>query len=152
MPTNARAAIAALRSIRRSLEELARLTRKVSVAAAPDLTKQLQAEFDQGKDPYGRQWAPLASATLQRHGPPPLTFTRRLRDGTKAAPMSGGRAGIVLHAGAPYGAFHQVGFRVGKTRVAPRRMFPNRGLPAAWLTILAARSKEIARKTMRGGR
>jgi phage gpG-like protein len=144
---NATAAVAALRSLQKTLERLAYVPRKVAVIAAPRLTKLVQAQFRAGVDPYGVAWRPLRPATIAKgRRSPPLTDTRRLRNGTKASARSGGRAGLVLKAGAPYGAFHQVGFRVGRTRVAPRRIFPQRGLPAAWRAVLDAAARQAARE------
>lgn len=135
----------ALRSVRRTVEELGQLPRKLAAAAAPDITRELRNEFLNGCDPYGTPWAALKPSTLRKHGPPPLTDTTRARSGTKAEPMTSGRIGLTLVAGARYLAFHQIGFRVHKTRVPARRVFPNRGLPAAWRAILLRRARELAR-------
>jgi phage gpG-like protein len=143
---NASACIAALRSVRRAIEELAYLPRKLAVAAAPMISGELRNQFVRGVDAYGNPWAPLKPSTLRKHGPPPLTDTRRLRDGTRAYARTGGRAGIVVEIGAPYGAFHQLGFRVGRTKVPARRILPNRGLPAKWREILDRNARFIAER------
>jgi phage gpG-like protein len=126
------------------VNELGTLPRKLSVQAAPLISAELRSQFVTGVDPYGSPWAPLKPSTLRKHGPPPLTDTRRLRDNTKATPMTGGRIGIIAIVGAKYGAFHQVGFRVGRARVPARRILPNRGMPAAWRRILDERARFIA--------
>lgn len=140
---SARAFTEALRRVRRVVDEMGRLPGRLSQAAAPALTDELQRQFAEGRDPYGYPWAPLKPSTLRKHGPPPLTDTRRLRDGTKAVAM---RAGIKLIAGAPYGAFHQLGFRVGRTRVPARRILPNLGMPRAWREILDRTAKRLAQE------
>jgi hypothetical protein len=145
---NGSAMAAALRNVRRVVDELGRLPPKLAVAAAPEITRRLALQFAKGVDPYGRPWTPLRPATLRKHSPPPLTDTGALRDGTKAEPMGGNRIGLTIRVGARYGAFHQVGFRVGKTRVAPRRILPSQGMPAEWRDILRKLARELARKTV----
>jgi hypothetical protein len=149
---NASAFAAALRDVRKTVEALGRLPHNLAVAVAPDITSLLRAQFRDGVDPYGRPWAPLKPATLRKHGPPPLTHHGELRDGTAAEPMAGVRIGLTLRVGARYGAFHQVGFRVGKTKVPPRRILPNRGIPAAWRTAIERRARELAARAVREGR
>jgi hypothetical protein len=143
---NASACRAALRQVRRSLEELARLPHKLAVTAAPLISAELRDQFRAGVDPYGKPWAPLKPSTLRKHGPPPLTDTRALADGTKAY---AGRGGILVVLGRSYGAFAQTGFRVKGTRVPPRRILPNRGLPAAWRAILDRTARALAEKAVR---
>jgi hypothetical protein len=143
-------AVAALRDVQRTLDRLAELPRKLAVAAAPDITRLLQAQFQVGVDSYGDRWRPLKASTIAKgRSNPPLTASGRLRDGSKARPTPGGnRAGLQVVVGASYGAFHQVGFRVYHTRVLPRRVLPNRGLPKAWSGILIQRARELARKAV----
>jgi phage gpG-like protein len=143
---NASACRAALRDVRKTIEELARLPHKLAVVASPDITRELQSQFTGGKDPYGRPWAPLKPSTLRKHGPPPLTDSGRLKSGTFARP---GRGGILVEIGASYGAFHQLGFRVHGTKVPARKILPARGMPAAWRAILDRRAREIAREATR---
>lgn len=119
------------------IDELGTLPRKLAVEAAPKLTRLLQREFSQGVNPYGRTWARLATGKRSH-----LTKTGKLRDGTKATPMLGGRMGIRLVLGARYGYFHQVG-----TRSMPaRKILPDRGLPRAWRDVLDASALRIARR------
>jgi phage gpG-like protein len=143
-------AIAALRDVQKTLDRLAEVPRKLAIAAAPDITELLQSQFDVGVNPYGERWRPLRPRTLAKgRRNPPLTDTGKLRSGTKARPSPrGNTAGLQVVLGAKYGAFHQVGFRVGKTKVAPRRVLPNRGLPKAWRGILVQRARELARKAV----
>jgi Phage virion morphogenesis family len=137
---NGYAASAALRKVRRVVEELALLPRKLAARAAPKLTVELQSQYARGVDPYGRPWAALSARTLRKHGPPPLTDTGRMRDGTRA---TAGRSGIVLNVPRP-GAFHQVGFHVHGKRVPARRILPYQGMPAKWRAILTQCAREIA--------
>lgn len=144
--------VRAMSDVKRAVEELARLPRKLSVAAAVPLSGLLRNQFVTGVDPYGAPWAPLKPSTLRQHGPPPLTVTGALRAGTKVEPMGGSRAGIKITVGAPYGAFHQVGFRVGRTRVPARRILPNRGIPRAWREVLDRNARFLAQQAMAGAR
>lgn len=149
---NGSAMAAALRDVRKIVDALGRLPRDLAVAAAPDITTLLRRQFLEGVDPYGNAWAPLKPSTLRQHGPPPLTFKGALRDGTVAEPMTGVRIGLTLRVGARYGAFHQLGFRVGKTKVPARKVLPNRGIPAAWRAVLDRRARELAARAVREGR
>lgn len=143
----------ALQDVRKTVDALGRLPHALSVAVAPDITALLRRQFLDGVDPYGTPWAPLKPSTLKQHGPPPLTAkTKQLRDGTVATPMEGVRIGLTLRVGARYGAFHQIGFRVGKTKVPARKVLPNRGIPAAWRAVLDRRAREIAARAVREGR
>lgn len=135
--------IAALARIRRVVDELGQLPRKLAIASAPEITKLLRAQFDEGKDPYGRPWRPLAKSTIARgRRPPPLTKTGKLRDGTVARPMAGGRIGLTLRVGAPYGVFHQQ----GRGRPPRREILPTRGMPAAWRRVLTEQSRLLAER------
>lgn len=141
----------ALRDVRRVVDELGQLPRRIAVAAAPDITRELARQFTTGTDPYGKPWAPLKPSTLRQHGPPPLTYKGKLSGGTAAHPMTGGRLGLTIRIGARYGAFHQIGFRVGRTRVPARKILPSRGMPAAWRAILNRHARELAARAVRGG-
>ena len=139
--------VVALEKIRRTVTELAQAPRRVAVIAAPKIDKLLRKQFTSGLNPYDRPWRPLLPSTLARgRRSPPLTDTRRLRAGTHATVSPGRRAGIQLIAGAPYGAFHQVGFHVGRTRVGPRKIFPDVGLPKAWRQVLDDAARTVARQ------
>lgn len=136
-------ALASLRGLMRTVEELAYVPRKVAAIAAPKLSRLLQAEFRSGTDPYGRPWRRLSRATLARgRHPPPLTDTGRLRNGTGAKQ---GRAGIVLTVGAPYGKFHQYGTR----HMPARRILPAFGMPASWRQALDDAAQQSIREAKR---
>ena len=141
---------AAIGKLEHTLRRLIEVPRRAAVIAAPQITRELQREFAAGRDPYGVAWAKLRPSTLRKHGPPPLTDSRTLRDGTRAIVARANYAGIRVQLGAMYGYFAQVGFRVGKTRVPPRRVLPSRGLPAAWRNILVQAAKRAAREAARG--
>lgn len=144
---SAAAADRAISRMVRVLNELGQLPRKLAVAAAPEVTNLLHAQFDAGKDPYGRPWKPLAASTLRRgRRPPPLTKTGKLRDGTVARPMSGGRIGLTLRIGAPYGVYHQL----GNSRLPQRQIFPGHVMPATWRRVFDEQAKALARRAREG--
>lgn len=133
--TDNRAAITALRSVAQAVRQLSRVTSVASRDAADEIAFLLQQEFDTGADPYGASWAPLAESTLETgRTPPPLTDTGALRDIDVSA-LPG--AGLAIALGEEYGAFHQIGFRVGKTDVPARPILPTRGLPDMWRRAIA---------------
>jgi hypothetical protein len=141
--------IAQIGRLKETIRRLSDLPRKVAVEAKPGIEKLLRAEFRAGVDPYGKPWAPLALATLKKgRTPPPLTDTESLRDGTTVTLRSGGRAGLTIALGAAYGYFAQVGFRVGQTRVPPRRVLPQFGLPVGWKIVLRDAARRAARKAV----
>ena len=89
-----------------------------------------------GPRSFRRRW-PLAGVRLRR-APRNACATE---PSLTLAP--GGRAGIRLVAGTPYGAFAQTGFRVGRTQVKPRRIFQQFGIPATWRIALYAYSGNV---------
>jgi hypothetical protein len=145
---SAMAAIASIGRLQRTLDRLIELPRKIAAEAKPDIDKLLRAQFRDGVDPYGRPWAPLRPSTIAtgRRAPPLTGFTRQLRDGTMVKLGGGNRAGLRIQVGKPYGYFHQVGFRVGSTRVQPRRILPQQGMPRAWSAALNRAASSLARR------
>lgn len=137
MRGNLAVALASLGKLEQVIDELGTLPRKLAVEAAPKLTRLLQRQFAQGVNPYGRTWARLASGKRSH-----LTRTGKLRAGTRATPMLGGRMGVRLVVGARYGAFHQTGTR----NMPARKILPDRGLPRAWRDVLDASALRIARR------
>lgn len=147
---SAAVALRKLAGLTRVIDQIALVTRRAARYAAPALTKLLRAEFAAGSDPYGRAWRGLMASTKARgRRNPPLTDTRRLKNSTKAMPMFGGRAGVRLVVGQPYGVFHQFGFRVGRTRVKPRRILPQFGLPGSWRAAIERAALRATREAKR---
>lgn len=111
------------------LDQLGTLPRRVSVAVAPDITRELQKEYAQGRDPHNRKWKKLATGR-----PSHLTETRKLRNQTRAAAMPGNRIGVRIMFGsrARIAAFHQA----GTVRMVARRILPDRGMPPTWLSAI----------------
>lgn len=143
------AALAQIGRLEKVLDRLMDLPRKVAAEAKPEIDRLLRQQFRQGLDPYGRPWAPLRPATLAMgRRSPPLTDTRRLREGTKVLLGGGNRAGLRVQVGSAYGYFHQVGFRNARTgRMVPaRRILPQFGMPREWSAALRRAASRIARR------
>lgn len=128
--------------LEQSIAKLAEIPRKIAEDVAPTINALIQKQFDEGKDPYGRAWAPLKPSTLRSgRNPPPLTDTKRMRDGTKVYVLRANYAGLRIVVGEPYGYFHQVGT---KDMVA-RRILPDAGIPAAWKQAFDASARRVSR-------
>lgn len=96
----------------------------------------MQAEFDDGVDPYGDPWEPLADATTDRgRTPPPLTDTGAMRGSLSVRPMRGAGVQITIdHPAAP----HQTGWSGPQGSGPARPILPARGeLPIAWQDLIA---------------
>lgn len=128
--------LASLDRLARTLGELDALPRKLAVAVAPAITKELRAEFARGCDPYGRKWRKLATGK-----PSYLTKSKKLRKGTRAAPMPGNRTGVRVILGAKYAVFHQT----GTGRMPARKILPERGMPASWRVAIDREARRIAK-------
>lgn len=100
---------------------LAEVPSQVSREAAESIKASIELQFDQGCDPYGNPWLPLAPSTIARgRFPPPLTDSHDLRDSITVTPMSG--SGIQIDVGEDYGIYHQ------KTRP----ILPEAEMPLPW--------------------
>jgi hypothetical protein len=143
--------IEAIGRLKGVVRRLAELPRKVAEEAKPGLDRLLREEFVNGTDPYGRAWAPLKPSTIARgRRPPPLDDTGTLKRGTTVELQRGRTPGLLLKTGAVYGYFHQMGFRIGTTKVPPRRVLPQYGLPAGWKIVLREAARRVALRAVRG--
>lgn len=154
---NLAVAVAAMDKLESVLQGMSSLSHRVAIDAAPKISALLFEQFKTGRNPYGQPWAPLAASTLARgRRPPPLTDTRKLRDGCIATARPGG---ISIRMGRPEWYFHQVGFRVwsgrGKARhavkVPAREILPSKGWPRRWLAAINESAAKVARD-IEGGR
>ena len=126
------------------LADLAGVPSRAAAKVSRELDALIVEEFDQGADPYGTAWEPLAEATTERgRTPPPLTDTRKMRDSLRVRPLQGAGVGLTIaHPAAP----HQTGWR-GKQGSGPARpILPAREMPPLWgEAIEAAVAAEFAR-------
>lgn len=85
----------------------------------------IEQEFEAGADSYGKKWADLRPATLDkgRH-PPPLTDTGAMRDSVTTQASADG---IHITVGGP-SHFHQHGTR----HMVARKILPEDSLPQSW--------------------
>jgi phage gpG-like protein len=140
------AGIAALATITRALNELARVPSQAAPAAAEAIEDLIQKEFDDGTDPYGAAWAPLEPATVAKgRGAPPLTDSGELRNTSVVASRG---AGITIELGESYGAFHQVGAR----NMVARPILPTGPLPTEWSAAIKRAVEATGAKALGGAR
>lgn len=105
----------------------------------------IQANFDLGRDPYRKTWAPLAPSTIKRgRFPPPLTDTRKGRQGVKVKPMQSG--GIKLLNSVDYMGIHQK----GAPNIPRRSFFPDNTLPKRWNEIWEEELEKALEKKLNG--
>ncbi len=126
------------------LSDLASIPSRASRAIANRITGLLDQQFDDGVDPYGAPWQELAAATAERHGPPPLTETGEMREGTYAKPMPG--SGIALYGGSSsrswngtvaVAGIHQTGAHKEGWDMPARPILPQgRALPDEWKSAI----------------
>jgi len=130
-----------------ALSKLTMVPSRIAKPVAKSINRELQRGFDEGVDPYGKPWAPLAPRTLAkgRH-PPPLTDTHAGRDGVIAAASSG--AGVQITSSVSYMGIHQAGDR---PRMPARKFLPWRNLPKSWAEIWELELVKATRKALSRG-
>lgn len=129
----------------RNVEQLARVPSRVASSSATAIRGRLEEQFTEGKDPYGRPWAPLKPATVKagRHNPP-LTDTRKMRDhDLDVRPMGGAGIAITFNPNAP-ALFHQK----GTPTMEARPILPTGTMPASWNRALEDASTQSVVKAM----
>lgn len=123
-----------LGQLERNLGKLAGVPAQIAGDASDSIAELIDEEFEAGNDPYGRPWAALAQATLDKgRGPPPLTDTEAMRESVVVAPMQG--AGISITIDHP-GGVHQTGARKGAWSMPARPVLPDATFPATWKKAL----------------
>jgi phage gpG-like protein len=134
--------LAGLGRLQQTLARLDALPRRVAVIAAPAITRELQREFSQGRDPHGRKWRRLATGK-----PSHLEESGRLRRATRAAPLPGNRAGVRILFGsrATVAGFHQF----GTATMPARRILPDKGMPASWKVAIERAHRQAFREARR---
>jgi hypothetical protein len=123
--------IASLDSLVAAAERLAKVPALAAQRAADAIRELVGEEFDEGRDPYGTAWAPLADATLAKgRTEPPLTESGAMRASLNvyARGDGGGVALTIDHPAAP----HQDGWAGTQGRGPARPILPGHGLPDSW--------------------
>ena len=127
-----------------NLRRLAEVPAQASKQAAEEIQKLIEEEYDAGKDPNARAWAPLRPSTVAKgRFPPPLTDSRAMRDGTEVKPMAG--AGISITFDVDYAVFHHTGTK----NMRARPVIPTGPFPASWEEQLQAACDAAVARRMR---
>jgi hypothetical protein len=127
------------------LADLAGVPSRAAPRVAQGINRRMVEDFDEGHDPYGTAWKPLATATVDKgRTPPPLTDTSTMRDTLKVRPLPRVGVGIVIdHPAAP----HQSGWSGRQGSGPARPIVPQRNeLPAEWQAMIAKVVSEEFRK------
>jgi hypothetical protein len=144
---NLAVAVSAMGKLESVLRGMSRVPYRTAQVAAPRISGLLFEEFKQGRDPYGTPWEPISPNTYRKVTKrrwPPLTDTRRLRDGSMATAMPGG---ISIRMGRPEFYFHQI----GTVTMPARPILPDRGWPRRWLDALNQSAASVVKQTLREG-
>src|SRR5277367_6249887 len=126
------------------MADLGQVPSRAAARVSRELETLIQLEFDEGADPYGTSWEPLAEATIAkgRHSPP-LTDTGAMRGSLRVKPLRG--AGISLtiaHPAAP----HQTGWRGSQGSGPARPILPTREMPPLWAEAIEVAVDEEFRR------
>jgi hypothetical protein len=131
-----------------NLGKLAGVPSRVSGRIAGEIAELIEEEFAVGTDPYGRAWAPLAQATIDKgREPPPLTETGTMRQSVNVRPMRGAGVAITIdHPAAP----HQTGWSGPRGEGPARPVLPDRQeLPATYRAAIETAIDEEIREVTR---
>jgi hypothetical protein len=131
-----------------NLSKLAAIPSQASAAVSKKIHRLIQKQFDDGVDPYGNPWVPLAESTIARgRFPPPLTDTRRMRKSLDVRPMQSSGIQITIdHPILP----HQTGWHGPLSDGPSRPVLPMNVLPATWAREIEKVLASLAKKTLRG--
>ncbi len=127
----------------RALNELAKVPAEISTPVAKSIQADMRRKFRLGQDPYGKAYAPLRPASLDRgRTPPPLRKYARFAEAT---PLAG--AGVSVSVSHPQAGFHQT----GTANMAKRIVVPDRAVPKAWTEMIATEFRKSLRRRVGGG-
>lgn len=122
----------------RALRDLAKVPAAIAAPVAHALTARTRKDFRSGHDAYGRAYAPLAPASLDRgRRPPPLRKYARF---AHVRPLPG--SGVAMLNEHPQAGFHQT----GTSRMPKRIVVPDGAVPAEWRRIIEREFKRALRK------
>ena len=117
-------------------------------AAARDISKEIQRNFDAGVNENRVKWKKLSAYTnLHRRWPskPILTQTEKGRRSIKVSPLAGG--GMSINIGVQYMVYHQRG---APPRLPKRSFVPERVMPKSWNEILFYHYEKTAKAIVGG--
>ena len=116
-----------------ALEEAPRIALKRSELKIKTL---VEAQFDEGRDPYGEPWAALAASTVAKgRTPPPLTDTGAMR---KSLRVVASADGLTCSMAEPF-KFHQY----GTVNMPARPILPAEGVPPEWEKVITETVEEV---------
>jgi hypothetical protein len=138
--------LAALSKMSASIRRLAEVPARAAPRVAIRLKRLIEGEFETGIDPYGREWTPLAPATLAKRSQttePPLTDHGDMARSLVVVPRAGAGVSITIdHPAAP----NQTGWHGPLSDGPSRRILPLGTLPVAWREAI----DEVVDQTVRG--
>jgi hypothetical protein len=130
------------------IADLAAVPSRAARRVAESIEELVQEEFDEAHDPYGKPFAPLADATLDKRSgpmPPGLDDKGSMRSSLRVVPMRG--AGVSITIDHPAQA-HQTGWS-GPVGSGPARpLLPSRKMPEAWKDAIEDAVDTEVRSTM----
>lgn len=132
-----------------NIGKLGTVPSRASRMAADGIAALLESEFEEGRDPYGREWQELTEATLEKRSQttePPLTDYGTMRRTVDVQPRAGAGIGITIdHPAAP----HQTGWHGPQSTGPARMILPGMKMPTAWRETIDEAVDATVRKTVR---
>lgn len=129
-----------------NLARLASVPARAAKRVAEGIYDEIESEFAEGHDPYGREWQPLAEVTLAKRSQttePPLTDLGKMRESLAVRPLRGSGVAITIdHPAAP----HQTGWTSAQGSGPARPILPSLRMPVAWREIIDDAVKAEVRK------
>lgn len=110
----------ALDRLAEALGELASVPSRVVPTVAPKIESMLREQFDDGVDPYGEPWAPLATGDQ--------SYLQKTGDMLSTLDVTGQRGAGIRITIDPPANFHQT----GTARMPARKILPEEELPEEW--------------------
>lgn len=119
-----------------NIGKLGAVPSRAARAVADGIAMLIEGEFEEGRDPYGREWAELTEATLEKRSQtsePPLTDYGHMRDSVRVRPRAGAGVAITVdHPAAP----HQTGWNGSQGTGPARPILPGMKMPVAWREVI----------------
>jgi hypothetical protein len=119
-----------------NIGKLGTVPSRAARAVADGIADLIEQEFATGRDPYGREWAPLTEATLAKRSQttePPLTDHGTMRRSVDVRPRAGAGVGITIdHPSAP----HQTGWDGTQGTGPARPILPGMKMPITWREVI----------------
>lgn len=132
-----------------NLGKLGTVPSRAARAVADGIAGLIESEFEEGRDPYGREWRALTEATLAHRSQttePPLTDHGDMRRSVRVRPRAGAGVGITIdHPAMP----HQTGWNGTQGTGPARPILPGMKMPRAWREMIDEAVDAAVRETVR---